>query len=171
MAFVSAYAARNSPDRLVDILRLRASTTDEARLGALAWGYPFGRTTHTRLEVEGQLVRHWGLQEHWELNAVVAIRWMDFPWDEHLDTQVAVGEGLSYASELPPLEPRGDLDGDEATSRWLNYLMVEAEFMLPRTRTWATFVRVHHRSGIFGVFGDVEGGSNFVGLGVRYYFR
>lgn len=169
--FLSAYAARNSPDRLVDILRLRASTTDEAWLGALAWGQPVWRGTRTRLELEGQLVRHAGIQEHWEINAVVAVRWTEFPWDRYLDTSIAVGEGLSYATEMPPLEPRGDADDEEESSRLLNYLMVEAEFMVPRTTRWATFIRVHHRSGVFGAFGEVEGGSNFVGLGVRHHFE
>lgn len=169
--FISLYGARHSPDRLLDIVQFRASTSDKSRLVAIAWGTPFAQGEHTRLEFEGQYVRHSGLQNHWELNAVMALRWMDFPWDHYVDTRLALGNGLSYASELPPLEPGGEIDEDEASNRWLNYVMVEAEFKPPGTTCWSGFVRIHHRSGIFGAFGGVSGGSNFVGLGLRYYFE
>ena len=167
--FLSVYAARNSSDRLVDILRLRAATNDDAWLGAAAWGFVFARGTHTRWELEGQIVRHGGLQDHWEANVVAAVRWMDFPWDEYVDTRIAFGNGISYASEVPPIEPRGDVDDDEQSRRLLNYTMVEVEFTSPPPAPWSTFIRVHHRSGVFGAFGNVRGGSNFVGIGLRYY--
>lgn len=168
--FLSAYAARHSPDRLINIVSLQSTEIGDSRLAALARGYAFARGRHTRWELEGQLVRHTGLQHHWEANAVVALRWMDFPWDHHLDTRVAIGNGLSYASEIPPLEPGGEIDRDEKSAHLLYYMMVETEFTLSRKTPWSAFVRVHHRSGIFGLFNDVDGGSNFIGIGLRYYF-
>lgn len=168
--FLSAYVARHSPDRLIDIVGLQSADAGDSRLAAAARGYTFARRERTRWELEGQLVRHTGLQHHWEANAMLALRWMDFPWDHYLDTRVAVGNGLSYASEVPPLEPGGELDRDEESAHLLYYMMVEAEFTLPRETPWSAFVRVHHRSGIFGLFDDVDGGSNFIGIGIRHYF-
>jgi hypothetical protein len=46
---------------------------------------------------------------------------------------------------------------------------VEIEAGPPAGR-WSGFLRIHHRSGAFGLYGDVRGGSNFVGLGARYRF-
>lgn len=123
-----------------------------------------------RWELEGQIVRHSGMQDHWETNAVVVARWMNFPWDHWLDTRFAFGEGLSYAWQVPELEPRGDEPGEGRSNRLLNYLLVELEFVVPGQPEWSAYTRIHHRSGVNGLFGGVQGGSNFVGLGVRYTF-
>jgi hypothetical protein len=49
----------------------------------------------------------------------------------------------------------------------LHYLLIEAEVGLPDSR-WSLVARVHHRSGIFGLFS--HSGSNVLALGVRYRF-
>ncbi|WP_155890787.1 hypothetical protein [Desulfuromonas sp. TF] len=41
---------------------------------------------------------------------------------------------------------------------------------LPRVPRWRLSARIHHRSGVFGLFDGVRGGSNFMGLGVTYRF-
>jgi hypothetical protein len=43
--------------------------------------------------------------------------------------------------------------------------MVEAAFRLPGS-PWSMVARLHHRSGIFGLFS--HSGSNLVELGLRY---
>ena len=55
-------------------------------------------------EVEGQLVRHYGMQDHYETNGLVVARWHPFFWDRYLDTSFAIGEGLSYATKVPQVE-------------------------------------------------------------------
>jgi hypothetical protein len=81
----------------------------------------------------------------------------------YLDTSFAFGGGLSQATEVPVLERR-DPDSSEA-SALLHYLMVEAAFRLPGS-PWSMVARLHHRSGIFGLFS--HSGSNLVELGLRY---
>jgi len=164
--YVSAYVAQHSPDRMIDILNTLNPSWQSSYLGAVTWGYVFARTGWFRWEVEGQLVRHTGMQHHWETNAVAAVRLMSMPWDRWLDTRLSVGNGLSWASEEPRLEPRGEPDeGDSA--QLLNYTKVELEVTMPDSKRWSTFLRLHHRSGIMGTFSDVKGGSNFIGLGLR----
>lgn len=166
---VSAYTAKNSPDRFAEILREMEAAPRRSYIDAvtLARVHPEGRWF--RWESEAQLVKHRGMQDHWEANAVIVARWMRFPWDRWLDTRFAVGEGLSYASEVPPLEPRADPEeGDSA--RLLNYVYLELEFVAPGAPRWSGYTRIHHRSGVAGLFGGVRGGSNFIGLGVRYTF-
>jgi len=121
---------------------------------------------YLRFEVEGQVVRHFGTQDHFEFNALFVARWLPFPWDSSLDTSFAIGDGLSYAtrdSEIEVLEHEG-------TSKILNYLMFERALSVPRYPDWSTFARFHHRCGIFGLINRMFGGSNFIGGGVKYTF-
>jgi hypothetical protein len=169
--FISGYLAQNSSDRLNEIIRKPPPAWQSSYLAALTWGRAIGGGETIRWEVEGQLVRHWGMQRNLETNVVLIARWMRFPWDHIVDTRFAFGEGLSYASRLPHVEPRAGRE-DERTVRLLNYLLVEWEFMLPANEAsqWSVFTRIHHRSGVAGIFGNVKGGSNFVGLGLRYTY-
>ncbi len=114
-------------------------------------------------ELEGQLGRGSRDPHHNEYNIALAARWTSFPWNDYLPTSCAIGEGLSYASEYPP-----DERNKEDRSRLLNYLYFELEIVPPLASKFSIFGRVHHRSGIGGLFDDVHGGSNMLALGLRY---
>ena len=121
------------------------------------------------LELEGQAVQHFGDQDHFELNpAVLILRWKDFPWNKHVPTTFAIGDGISIAMEKPKLEV--DRRGKDDTSRVLNYVMAEATFSHPCYRNWAFVLRYHHRSGLFGAFNGVEDASTVFAAGVKYWF-
>jgi hypothetical protein len=163
------YAAQYTPQRLVDILTERPKS-GSSHLAALAWSRSLSDADRSlRWEVEGQLVQHTGQQSHQEINVAIVARWMRFPWDHWLDTRVAFGEGLSYATRVPPIEPRAARP-DETSVRLLNHLLLEIEVALPQRERWSVFTRIHHRSGVAGIFGNVRGGSNFIGLGARYRY-
>lgn len=116
-------------------------------------------------EIEGQLVKHFDMQDHWELNAFAAARWEKFWWDEVVDTSFAFGIGPSYATEKPEVEVL--IEGD--SQRWMVFLMVEFAFSLPEWPGFALTSRIHHRSEAFGIAAD-EGGANALALGVKYRF-
>jgi len=116
------------------------------------------------IEAEGQAVKHWGYQDHYEVNGDVVFRWLPFPWDDFLDTSFAVGEGLSYATQNPEIEK----EKNGKTSKLLNYLAFELAFEVPGAPGWSLFTRLHHRSGVFGLFNGVHGGSNAWGAGIKY---
>jgi hypothetical protein len=118
------------------------------------------------LEAEAQAVKHFAKQTHWEFDVSLALRWLPFPWDDVLDTSFAIGDGISYATRIPEIEA----ERNDKTARLLNYLMVELAFAPPSQPNWSVFLRVHHRSGVHGLFNGVSGGSNFLALGVRYGF-
>ena len=120
------------------------------------------------LEVEGQIVKHYGAQDHWEFNGLGAARWLPLPWDDYLDTSIAGGAGLSYANEIPKLEE--ERNGEGQTEKVLAYLMLELAFSLPEIPNWSIVTRIHHRSGAFGLFSGVTGSSNAWGFGIRYAF-
>lgn len=120
------------------------------------------------LELEGQVVKHFEGQDHWEFNGLAAIRWLPFPWDSYIDTSFASGAGLSYAAETPKVELQRR--GDDQSTKLLTYLMIELAFSLPQTPDWSLVTRVHHRSGAFGLFSGVTGASNGWGFGIKYSF-
>ena len=57
------------------------------------------------------------------------------------------------------------------TNRVLYHMLMEVAFGIPGTaKAWEAFFRIHHRSGAFGMFNEVVGGSDFLCLGGRYRF-
>jgi hypothetical protein len=118
------------------------------------------------LEAEGQIVRHFHDQTHWEFNAIpIVVRWNRFPWSAQVATSAAFGVGLSYATELPPVEVQLEGESHRSLVYWLMELTAG-----PVDAPWAISLRLHHRSVAYGLMGD-EGGMNAVGLGLRYQWR
>lgn len=125
---------------------------------------------------EGNLTKHFGEMNHWEANGFYIVK-IDRMYSSPIS--LSLGEGLSLASENPKLENKAKgyyLDGiqkDAIESRaLLNYMMVEISSYLPFERKTELFLRVHHRSGIFGLYcpPDPNCGSNFVSYGLRTSF-
>lgn len=140
-----------------------------SQLFALAVAREFATSgPHLRWEVEGQVVKHFGAQDHWEFNPLLVLRWITFPWDRWVDTSLAAGLGVSYATEVPEVEVRRH--PDTGSARFLSYVMIELSVGIPGAPAWSIVGRVHHRSGLGGLFSDVEGASNALGLGVKYRF-
>jgi hypothetical protein len=159
---VTLYAGVFSMEDLSKVLTLSA-IYEESYIGVAALSWQFFRLgEHIRLEVEGQVAKHFGEQHNWELNALLVVRWVTFPWNAYLPTTFAVGDGISYATEVPELEP------EAGASQWLNYLMLEVTFSLPKYPEWAIVGRIHHRSGFWGAL--APNGSNAVGAGIKYRF-
>ena len=70
------------------------------------------------IETELQTLRHFGGQDHWEFTGMLLFRWKEFPWDEHVDTSFAIGDGLSLPTELPAEELNAHTRGN--SGRLLN---------------------------------------------------
>lgn len=118
-----------------------------------------------QIEFEGQVAYNFGDQSLWEINAVpVVARWREFPWNHRIRTSAAFGLGLSYATEVPPIEV--ELEGQ--SDKWMVYWV--AEFTAgPVEAPWQVSMRIHHRSVAYGLMGK-DGGMNALGFGLRYQF-
>ena len=111
--------------------------------GALARQYAQYKQGALSLEAEGQVARYFGDQDHWEFNAVPVVgRWSRFPWNGRLRTTAAFGLGLSYATELPPVEVA--LEG--GSKQLLVYWVLEVTAGAAQA-PWSISLRLHHRSG------------------------
>jgi hypothetical protein len=116
-------------------------------------------------EIEGQLAKHDGIQNHWELNGLGVARWEPFWWDRYLDTSAAFGLGLSFATEKPKAEIINEGDSEQ----WMVYWMLELAFSLPQKPELALISRIHHRSEAYGLVAE-KGGSNALAVGLKYRF-
>ena len=122
-------------------------------------------------DLEGVLVHKWGdwqglEQSFQEVAGSFNLRYEFSDNWINLDS-ISFGNGLSLTTEEPKYEEETTLNGQ--TSNLLYYLMLDAAFDLPYTEKWQLVLRVHHRSGVFGLINDVDGGSNYLGFGLRYH--
>lgn len=166
--FFSLYGGQVSDTAFNEIIRFNTQFEDyylaAVALGKELWSY---RDT-VALEAEGQVVQHFKGKAHQEFNAVLSLRWLRFPWNAYLNTSIAFGNGISYATRDPEFEEK-EAD-DHITSQTLYYLMLEIAFALPSEPSWSIFTRIHHRSSVFGLIEGAFSASNYVCTGVRYRF-
>jgi hypothetical protein len=166
---ITAYGAVLTRAPIEEAL-FNASEIDESfKFIALAIGRQIVCYKNIDLELEGQVVKHFENQNHMEFNALFIVRWLKFPWNNYINTSFAIGDGLSMATKIPKLE-RELHDDRSGVSQLLNYLLLELSFSLPNTPQWNLIGRLHHRSGVAGIFNGANGGSNGLGLGIKYKF-
>lgn len=110
--------------------------------------------------------RHHIKKPIYELDPYLIFRFTSFPWNDYVRTSFAIGEGMSYVTSVPSLERKAN----ESTKRLLNFLMLEATFAHPRHPQVEFLIRIHHRSGAFGLYQAGNTGSNDLALGLRYLF-
>ncbi len=123
-----------------------------------------------KLEAEGIAALHMGQwpesQTFSEFVGALNLRWHRFPWNRRLLTTMGIGEGLSYAAEKPSYE----VEINNKSAHLMNFLMFDVTFAHPDLPELALLLRLHHRSGAFGLFDGVTGGSNFFTVGLKYTF-
>lgn len=163
----TVYTGVVTSNNLQEIASFSGDYDDSYGLVVLALGRRLGTWREkVDLEWEGQVGKHFGDQTHLEFNGLLAARWLPFPWDRTLDTSFAFGAGLSWATE----EPQSEQEAHGKTNRLLGYLLFEFEFDPAPESPWSVVLRTHHRSGAGGLFDDVRGASNALGIGVKCRF-
>lgn len=127
-----------------------------------------------RFEVEGLVSKHEGVMRHFEVDGLFIAR---IPNLFYMPISFGIGEGLSWASQNPILEnvkkglDRGAFSLFDTQSRpFLNFLSIEFDYGFPEVSHYPRlFVRIHHRSGIWGTYcpPDPPCGSNFLVYGIK----
>jgi hypothetical protein len=98
----------------------------------------------------------------------VFLRYDGFPWNNRITTTVGMGTGVSLVERVSEIEKdAGAHHGHPNGSKLLQYLAPEITFAAPERRNSDLVFRVHHRSGVFGTYDGIRGGSNVVTLGFR----
>ena len=119
------------------------------------------------LELDGQVLKHFGLQSHVEGSFALVFRTGDADFWNLLHMNFAVGEGLSLAFARPMYEKGPGGQRGLGSRRFQNHLLFELEFTSPSASFFHLVFRLHHRSGIYGVISPQKTGSNYLGIGVR----
>ncbi|MEM7183024.1 MAG: hypothetical protein AAF518_19085 [Spirochaetota bacterium] len=170
------YKGRYSRTDLREIVFLQKTQYIGSNVNIFAFSQPFYELWGTPIEAEGQVGWHTGIQKHMELNGLLLAR---FGKKSGMPLNFAVGEGLSLATYNPLLENRRKSYRDlavesEYSNKFLNYLAFEVEVSLAsmmQADIPSPFFRIHHRSGVYGLFCPPTCGSNFVTYGMRWRFN
>lgn len=95
------------------------------------------------------------------------VRYDNFPWNHIIRTTVAASVGLNYIDKYPVSE---SYDPTKPRAHLLHYFSPEITFALPNRPEHELVMRIHHRSGVFGLMKGVHGASDAFVMGYRYRF-
>jgi len=126
--------------------------------------------TSTTTGVEAIVVKHSGMQDNYELDTSYNLRSGEFNLAGDYYMKLGFGLGFSYAFGEPTYED-GPIDNPKRRYRFQNYNSYELEFGSETSRDMALILRIHHRSGIYGIIAPPHVGSNFITTGLRYTFN
>lgn len=119
------------------------------------------------LEIEGGIAKRFGQNHQTELDLIPMARWKYWPWNDYIYTNFRLGlAGPSYVTGVSDWEKQNT--GNHKGSRFLSLLIPEFTFAPSADSPFELFVRVHHRSGIYGLINGVHGASNYVSAGFRF---
>jgi hypothetical protein len=128
-------------------------------------GIPFGG-----VEIDTQAINHFGVDNGtWEFAGALCLRTGDLRLGA-LRANLMIGDGLSYVFGELALEKGEEGVRGENQKQLQNNLLIETEFFLAGFPQSAFILRLHHRSGVYGLISDSNTGSNWLSAGLRWRF-
>lgn len=117
----------------------------------------------------------------YQLYGGIRADWKRFPWNKFVRTKLSFTEGLSWTNGLLYTEQVDSKFGAKPSSKLLNYLDINFRGNINDVlgqinhhwknefteKVWLG-IGISHRSGIFGLFNGVDGGSNYIYLSISY---
>ena len=103
-----------------------------------------------------------------ELWTALYFKYDGFPWPNTIYMTAGVSTGVNYATSTSDHEVRKS--GNGTGTNLLHYFSPEITFANPDNKDFEIVARLHHRSGVFGLFDGVDGGSTFLSVGFRRHF-
>ena len=120
------------------------------------------------IETEAGTSLRFGDESLGEAWAALYLRYDGLPWNDTVYTTIAVNTGVSLLTDISEFEEGRDDKG--RSSVLLHYLGPEFTFADPENKDLELVLRLHHRSGVFGLFDGVVSGSTFLSAGIRVRF-
>ncbi len=154
------------------------SRFSDSTIGGITFARLFRKTQRVEMHGKFAVFRHFeadeGNGDFFSYAAYVTITGKGYrKWSNEELFRYSLGYGLSYADKVPIDEQREQLaQGEDETSRFLNYLEVQVDFPLRilfkgerALGNCYTGLTVTHRSGMWGqadMFSNVDGGANWI---------
>jgi hypothetical protein len=152
-------------------------------IGPTAWHYSgggiVGGTMSRRIatafrvfdiEAEAGVAKRFGDQTEGEVWGALYVRITDFPWNNYLYTTFAVSTGLNYATGISDFEKEMSGLNPPGGTHVLHYFSPEFTFAMPDHKERQLVVRLHHRSGAYGVVSGAFSGATYLTVGLRLWF-
>lgn len=118
------------------------------------------------IEAEGGIAGRFGSESLGEAWVALYVRYDGFPWNDIVYTTLAPSIGVSVLTEVSEFE----LSREGKATEVLHYFSPELTFANPDHKNLEFVLRLHHRSGIFGIFDGISTGSTFISTGIRMRF-
>ena len=166
VAHVTVYTGKAMDNKLHQIgWPLDWQSYPKSKLAGAAFAREIARIADDTIgfEIETTLLRHWGKQLAWDTSVAGAVRWHSVPWQDALPGSMAFSAGISRFSRISKIEQ----ERLQNQAKTLGYLAAEVTGSASEESAWEGVARWHHRSGGYGTFNNVTGGSNYLLLGVR----
>jgi hypothetical protein len=109
-------------------------------------------------------------KENGQFEALFTLRYRDLPWQNWLNTSIALGVGPSYSTFVPQVEIDKNQNNPEMSRNFLIASLFEITVGLPQRPNWELVYRINHRSGCFGLLTPGRTDTNQLLFGLRYYF-
>lgn len=122
------------------------------------------------LEAEIGAAQRFGSMDQTEFWEALYLRYGEFPWNSFLHTTVAVSTGLNYASGISQFEKDNAGPVQPNGANVLHYFAPEVTFAWPDRLDRQLVLRLHHRSGAYGVLNEVYSGTTYLTVGLRSWF-
>lgn len=122
------------------------------------------------IEAEVGAAKRFGNQEEGEFWGAMYVRYTAFPWNKYIYTTLALSSGLSYATGVSDFEKAHSGLNPLAGTHVQHYSSPELTFSLPDHKDRQLVIRLHHRSGAYGVISGAFSGATYLSVGVRAWF-
>jgi hypothetical protein len=119
------------------------------------------------IEAEIGSAKRFGNQQEGEFWGAMYVRYTDFPWNKYLTTTFALSTGLNYATGISDFEKEHSELNPPAGTHVQHYFSPELTFALPDHQERQLVIRLHHRSGAYGVISGALSGATYLTVGLR----
>ncbi len=122
------------------------------------------------IDTEVGIAKRFGAETETEYWTALYLRWRKFPWNHIVKTTIGASIGVNYATGVSIYEKDKAITRGSEGSRLLHFFSPELTLALPEHDNVELVFRFHHRSGVWGTFNGVHGGSHFGTVGLRFKF-
>ncbi len=122
------------------------------------------------IEAEAGTGKRFGNQQEGEFWGAIYVRYTAFPWNNFIYTTLGLSTGLNYATGISDFEKEHSKLDPPAGTHIQHFFSPELTFAMPDHKERQLIVRLHHRSGAYGIVSGALSGATYLTAGIRLWF-